>query len=47
VAKVGFHCNDLDLENPLCSDLAATLITKKYGVPYDGGEKKPFPREVK
>jgi len=47
VAKVGYNCTDLELENPLCSDLSLTLIKHKFALPYDGGTKSKFPEDIK
>jgi micrococcal nuclease len=47
VAKVGYNCTDLESDNPTCSDLSLTLIKHKFAIPYDGGTKAKFPKDIK
>lgn len=47
VARVGYNCEDLDIEPPMCSDLSLTLIKHKFAIPYDGGTKASFPKDIK
>ena len=47
VALVGYDCEDLNIESPMYSDLSLTLIKHKFAVPYDGGTKTQFPKDIK